>query len=287
MFYRLSRLAEKYYRWCSRVIGLEKTVQLRIVNFDKPWWSIVTERWFLWSIITSGRIVTAAFITLVPLFIGKALESGTASSFGWLFVVWVLMEVWRIAAVYLFDVEQGRISYGVQYSAYRFFLGVDPIYHAMRTSGRLFAKIERGARAYELLVMSVVYEFLPIIIGMVTVVVSFFALKASIGFIAFCFLSFLTCFNLAAILFNSFVFESKFIMADDEMKATSMESLTRIELVRSCFATNELDKLVRRQNRVAAAVFSTNWVTVAVIMLITRIGYALSVCALSPILKIL
>ena len=147
MFYRLSRLAEKYYRWWSRVIGLEKTIELRIINFDKPWWFILVEKWFLWSIILSGRIVTSIFITLVPWFISKALESGSASSFGWLFFVWLLIEGWRIIAVYLFDVEQGRISYGVQYSAYRFFLGVDPIYHSMRTSGRLFAKIERGARA--------------------------------------------------------------------------------------------------------------------------------------------
>jgi len=276
----LSKLAEKYFWLGLRATGLARTLEFPEVDFEKPWWMAALKRWFTWIIILTGRIIPSVFITLIPLMVTYALKGGKPVYFGFIVLAWVLVESWRYVTVWIFDTEQARIVFGIHYSAYRFFLTVDPIYHAMRTSGKLFAKIERGAHAYEDLLMVFVYELLAIIVGIVTVIGSLFALNLTVGFISLAFLLSITAFNICAILFNALAFESRFIKADDEMKSISMESLVRIELVRSSFASEELNDSIRDRNRFAGAVLATHWISFGTAMLVTRIAYGVSVSVL-------
>ena len=276
----LSKLAERYFRFGLRLTGLEHTLTFPQINFDDAWWKVPAKNWFRWLIILSGRIIATIFITRIPLYVGEAFEAESSTYFGMIALAWVLIESWRYFTVYIFDIEQSRVSYGIHYGAYKFFLTVDPIYHAMRTSGKLFAKIERGAHAYEDLLSIFVYELLSVVTSIVTVIVSLFVLDINIGLISFAFLFSLAVFNVGATLFNAFAFETRLIAADDDMKSVSMESLVRIELVRSSFATDQLHKKIQKKNRHSAAILATHWISFATSMLFTRIGYGISVCVL-------
>ncbi|MCK5633128.1 ABC transporter ATP-binding protein [bacterium] len=287
MFYRISKLAEHYYDWWLKITGLGANMKLRQIDFEKPWWTVVTKRWLLWLVILSGRIAATAFVTSIPMLIGIIIQRQNAYLFFLLSVVWAVVELWRYVTIYLFDVEQGSISYGVQQSAYRFFLTVDPIYHSMRTSGHLFAKVERGARAYEDILNNIIYELLPIVIGILTVIVSFFALNFKIGLMAFSFLLILSLFNIFTTLFNALAFEKKLIEADDEVKAISMESLTRIELVRSSFASQELFDSMHQKNKFCGATLAVGWLSFGTVMLFTRIAYGISICLLGSYVLLL
>jgi len=276
----LSRLAEKYFLLGMRFTGLQHTLTFPLVDFNKSWWAIPLKRWFRWILILSGRIAATFFITRVPLYVTYAIERGAASSFGWLVLAWTVIEGWRYITIWLFDIEQARISYGLHYSAYKFFLAVDPIYHTMRTSGKLFAKIERGAHAYEDLLNDFTYELLAIIIGIVTVIYSLFTLNMTVGLISLAFLLSISFFNVGTILFNALSFESRLIKADDKMKSISMESLVRIELVRSSFASDELHRAIQDKNRFAGAILATHWISFGTAMFFTRIAYGVSVSVL-------
>lgn len=280
MSHFIRRFAEKYYSWGMQKTGFSKSLKFFIVDFDKPWWKIVTAKWPLWFVILSGRVVSSVFITLVPLFVGIAFKEGLNYNFWLLSIFWFFVETWRFITVYLFNIEQARITYGLEYSAYRYFLTVDPIYHAMRTSGRLFAKIRRGSHAYEDLLMVFVYELLTIFTGTITVIGSLFVLDRTVGFISLIFLFFLSTFNIATILFNALSFEKNLIKADDDMKTVGMESLVQIELVRSSFAADQQNKEIRQKSRLAASILATHWVSFASAMFVLRIAYGLSVSVL-------
>jgi len=280
MLYRLKKLANSFYFWWLRVTRLDKNMTVRHLDFERKWWSIITERWLYWCTVLSGRIIATAFLTLVPVLIGFIFRSQHSVHFFYLVLAWVVVELWRYITIWMFDTEQASIAYGVQYSSYRFFLTVDPIYHAMRTSGRLFAKIERGARAYENLLNTAIYELLPIFVGVFTVIISFFTLDIVVGMIALVFLLLILFLNVSTILFNALAFELRLIDADDDVKVLNMESLTQIELVRSSFASDELDHVVHKKNRHSAAVLSGAWISFATAMLFTRILYGVSVAIL-------
>jgi len=276
----LNNLAKLYCSKWLKITNLDKKEYLAKIDFTKPWWAVFLKEKLTLCIILSGRIIATTVITLLPLFIKSAITSQKYSSFLFLLMIWVCSESWRYVTVYIYSVHISRIISGLKYSAYKFFLTVDPIYHFMRVSGKLFAKIERCSKGYDKFIDTAVYDLLPIIVGMVTVIISFFTLHFMLGVLSLVFLLFITFLNVSMVLFNSLAFEKRLIKSDDSVKASSMESLMRIELVRSAFATNELNRNVRARNSYGMAVFGTYWVTFFTAMVITRFVYALSVCSL-------
>ena len=189
MLKRLKDFSVYYFNAGMHLLGLERSLTFPSIDFDRSWIQPIISRWFLWVVIISGRVFTSIFVTLVPLMVGYAFKAQSSYNFGIIALIWFFIESWRFITVYLFDIEQARLTYAINYNAYRFFLSVDPIYHAMRTSGRLFAKIRRGSHAYEDLLNIFTYELLAISVGIVTVITSLFVLNPVIGWISFSFSS--------------------------------------------------------------------------------------------------
>lgn len=280
MPHSFSKIADKIYSFGLRVTRLDKNIKFPVVDFDQPWWRLMSQRWAIWIVIVSGRLLSTIFTTLLPVLIGQILEHQKPHYLWLLLLVWLAVEAWYFFASCFFDMEQAKIGYGIRYNANKFFLTVDPIYHAMRTSGRLFSKINRGAHAYEDVLTTFVYELVYTVGSVVTVVASLFVLNTIAGFIALSFLLAISTFNIATVLLNAFVFERKLIEAEDEMRNIGNESLARIELVRSSFATNELDNALHSTGRLSGAISGTQWMFFGFTSMITRIGYAVGVLAL-------
>ena len=274
------RLAQSYSKRWLRFTNLDKKGQLGNIDFTKPWWSIFTQRKAFVAFMLSGRIVASVIITLLPLFIGFAISSKKFSSFGFLLLVWVCSESWRYITLYFTSKFIASIISGLRYRAYKFFLTVDPIYHATKMSGEIFGKIERCAFAYEEFVDSAVYDILPILVGMTTVIISFFILNLTLGLIAFCFIIFLAFLNSSMVLFNSLAFERRVIDADDAVKASSMESLIQIQFIRSYFATNEINKGLKGKSRFFMANDGTYYISFHTAIYINRLFYAVSLCVI-------
>jgi len=276
----LHNMAEKFSRNWLRITNLNHKKNLSEVDFTQSWWSPLIRRKFFFVIILSGRIISTVLVTLLPILIGKAIVSQKISYFGFLFLIWFLAEVWRyITLVFSSRFVAGIIS-GVRYSAYKFFLTVDPVYHTERSTGVLFGKVERCAHSYEEFIDSAVHDILPIVVGMITVIFSFFVLNTTIGLMAIIFLVCLSALNACMVLFNGLAFEKKVIKSDDGVRAHSMESLIQIQLVRSAFATNQVNKDMENKNRLFMAMDGTYFISYHSLMMISRILYAGSVCVL-------
>lgn len=276
----LARVSNALYAFGLRITRLDRTITFPEIDFEKPWWSLASSRWLTWILIVSGRIVSTIMSTLLPVLIAYILDRQETSYFGLLFIAWVFVEGWYFYSSCLFSIEQSRIGYGIRYSANKFFLTVDPIYHTMRTSGRLFSKINRGAHAYEDILTTFVYELVYTVTSVVTVIGSLFVLNTTAGTIALSFLLGLTIFNIGDVLLNAYVFERRVIEAEDEMRNIGTESLARIELVRSSFATNELDHAFELKSKLAGAISGTQWIFFGFTSMVTRIGYAVGVLVL-------
>jgi len=274
------KLAKSYSKRCLKFTNLDKKGQLAVIDFTKPWWSVFTQRKLFLAFILSGRIIASVIITLLPLFIGLAISSKQALSFGLLFLVWICSDSWRYITLYFTSKFVASIISGLRYSAYRFFLTVDPIYHATKMTGEIFGKIERCAFAYEEFIDASVYAILPILVGITTVIISFFTLNLVLGSIALFFLLFLAILNISMILFNSLAFEKRVIDADDSVKASSMESLVQIQFIRSYFATNEVNTELKGKSRFFMANDGTYYISFHTAIYISRLFYAFSLCAL-------
>ena len=107
------------------------------------------------------EVIIQTFYALYPLFIGSIVESQEFSHFLYLIGVWFCIIIIEYISVYNSALLEIQCINSVQYNAFRFFLTVDPIYHTMKTSGKLFAKIERCARSYEDFLDIILWDILP------------------------------------------------------------------------------------------------------------------------------
>jgi len=250
------------------------------IDFKKPWWHVLLQNKRKLAVIFLGVICSFTVGTLLPILLKNAMESKKAISFFYLFLLWFAVEAFRPVTAYIFSVLVASIVSGIGYSAYTFFLTVDPIFHTKRVSGEIVAKIERCAKAFDKFLNTAIYEFFPIIVRVVTVVVAFFVAHTALGIITCLFISFMLLLNIFLVLFNSFSFERSIIKADDIAKSYSIESLMQIALVRSSFATNELHTLLRSKNSSFFAILATYFISFFNLMFLIKILYAISVCAI-------
>jgi len=276
----LNRLTRSYRHKLLNFTDLDKKENLAEIDFKKPWWAIFLKSKKKLAVILSGRIIASVLITLLPTLIGYSFKSQQLSSFGFLLAAWICTESWRYYTLYMCTKFIASIISGIRYSAFKFFLTVDPIYHTKRATGEVFGKIERCAFAYEEFIDSAIYDILPIVVGISTVVVTFFIMNIALGFVAFIFIVIICALNACMVLFNSLAFERKVIKADDAVKISGVESLIQIGLVRSSFATNEVNNQLESKSSYFMAVDGAYFISFHTAMFISRILYAVSLCTL-------
>ena len=276
----LKKLSKAYRNKYLKITNLDNPKNIINIDFSKPWWHIFAQKKWTIATIFSGVILSFSFGALLPIILKKMIESQKAISFLYLFLIWFVIEAWRPVTAYLYSVLTSSIITGVRYNSYKFFLTVDPIYHSKRVSGEIVAKTERCSRAFDKFLNTAIYEFLPIIVRVVTVIISFFAIHRTLGLLAFLLITFMLSFNIFLVLFNSFSFEKSIIKADDSAKSTSLESLMQIGLVRSSFATNEIDNTLRSKNSFSLSVLGTYFISFFNLMFLIKLFYILSLCGI-------
>jgi ABC-type multidrug transport system fused ATPase/permease subunit len=125
-----------------------------------------------WAIYTSG---------FVPIFVyalsNKSLDTITYTIIGYLIITVILS---LVSANFYINVQ--RVSGGVKYCAYRYFLTIDPIFHSTKSSGQILAKVNRSSSTLLQLINLIVLEILPSVTKQILIAGSFFALGYQIGF---------------------------------------------------------------------------------------------------------
>ena len=234
---------------------LESRLKITSVNFNDPWWTIIWKQKKRAFFVCFGLSIYYSFSTQIPLYLGYIFEQKRIDLF------WILAAVWII--VFAFDyfvritnsILQLHCIHSIYYSAHKFFLTVDPLFHSDRSSGVVLNKTQRASLAFEDILDSFTRDgILEIFASSITVVISFFAVNYTLGII--------TLFTVFLLVSSNFIifknripeYEHKFLEADDKLKATSVENLTQAWLIRSTFATNEaIQKLKDKAKKTMSA----------------------------------
>ncbi len=284
MFYRLKNTAQKYYHFWLHFTNLKNKVTILPIDFNKPWTTIIEQqkRYLIISLI--GNTFTHVFYTLVPLLIGRILEAKSITAFGLFITAWIGALVCEYFILYNMSLLEVQCISSVQYNAFEFFLSVDPLHHATKSTGKVFAKIERAARAYEDFLDLLLLDLVPTIISVITVVASFLFTNITLGIITLLILLFIAILNISLNLLTGLAFEKNLIDADDAVKALSVESLTQVQLIRASFATKEIAQAVKNKNFLMMVKAGSAWLAFSATNFITRLSYIISILILGSFL---
>ncbi len=284
MFLRLRHLPDKYYAFWLWLGHLKSKARILPINFNQSWTRILSMQGAYLGIALFCEMIIQIFYTLYPLFVGLIIEKQNYTYFLYLVFAWLCVIFIEYVSVYFSALLEIQCINSIQYNAFEFFLTVDPIYHTMKSSGKLFAKIERCARSYEDFLDIILWDILPVVIGIITVVITFLFTDPRLGLIAFLLLLLIAFINITLNLFTSATFERRLIDADDAVKMLSVESLTQVQLIRSSFATNEIADLAKERNEELMYKEGTAWLAFAAAISISRLTYLVSVFVLGSLI---
>lgn len=277
MYPFLSKLFQKYYEFWMKFINLETKTKILPVNFAISWLKIITSQKKLLIIVIILETIGQIFYTVMPILIGFIIEQKQYSFFYMLSLGWIFILLSHFFSAYFSAILQVQCISSIQYSAFEFFLKVDPIYHAQRETGKLFAKIERASRSYEDYLDSLQWDLVPTFVGIVTVILSFLAISSNLAILALICLIIIALLNTGLNLLHTLSFAEKLIQADDEVKTITMESLTQVQLIRSYFASNEIANQTKNLTKKSMFKEGTSWIAFSGISLITNTAYFLSI----------
>jgi ABC-type multidrug transport system fused ATPase/permease subunit len=153
---------------------------------------------------------------------------------------------------------------------------VDPIYHTTKSSGQIINKIETTTKEMEGLVVLIVENLLPTVIGFITVVVtmaSFDYRLGIIGTISFFVIAFM---SIAINYLNAEVFKKKRIKADDKSRSKAVETLQQNALIRASFASNEQIESLKSNYLNSININSITQQAFGLTRTFTRTAYAIS-----------
>lgn len=208
------------------------------VDFSKTWWQLFTKQKGIFLFITISVSLLQIFLSLLPFLVAQVFAS---QSFFWcvvLFVLWILLELNIRLGMSLNQRFQLTCIHSIYYGAHEFLLTIDPKYHVFKASGALQAKIERAARAYEDFADYVTHEYTPLIIGLITVIITLGYYSINLAFIMAVFIIGIVILGYYLIKYVGLYWERKFIRSDDIFKTTAHENLAQINLIRTTFSTD-------------------------------------------------
>jgi ATP-binding cassette subfamily B protein len=221
---------------------------IMLVDFEKPWWHIIwLQKWRV-LLISLGEACINVFDTISPIILGWVFTAKRYDYFAYFSIAWLASIVFQDFVRKLNSTLQLRCIHSVHFNAHQFLLQVDPMYHAHRETGAVLGKIDRASRAYENFLDAVLIDILGYTAGIVTALISLMQESIGLGIILLVLLVIILAFNLGLSRFFIIPRERTLIEADDQVKAMSQENLAQINLIRSYFASNEINHQLKKRD---------------------------------------
>lgn len=221
---------------------LKRKLKIIDIDFVAPWWKPITGQMFFLSIALGTRTINAISRPLIVFFTGLVFSTGQLEYLLYLFLIRVGIYALGLVGKISNSILQLRIIHSVHFFAHQRIMQIDPIFHTQRSSGTILGKIDRGARAFEEITDAIYIDIVMLVFGIITVTISFIPYSPTLALISF--------FQLIAIVWLNIYFsknlviplEKNFIRADDKVKNLCVENLAQLSLIRTCFATTEINE---------------------------------------------
>lgn len=271
---------DSVYRFFMRLTNFGSKARLIPIDFRKPWWRVIWRQKFALTANLACDTVDNIFKTLLPMLIGSAIASGNYTTFAWIVIGWISSFVIEALGFVAGSRLQSQTIHSVTYAAHQKLLRIDPIFHTSRRTGKILSKIEQAAHAYEDFLDIALFELFPMGASLITVTVVLAQVDLYLGLTGLIMLLGVGTLSIVCTMFVLSVFEKPQIRAYDELKAQSTENLTQINLVRSSFASDEVDRVLQEKNLKVVANEGTAWVAFVFGRLLIKVTYGATLLVL-------
>jgi ABC-type multidrug transport system fused ATPase/permease subunit len=275
---------DKFYAFFSSLWNFEKKQRLVEIDFEKPWWHIVKPFVKKYILVVCTGLLEITFLTTLPIVFTVIIQNQDFNLLYYTTFAGVVVFCLRIWGLHINTVQLQQSNKSIFYTADKFFLTVDPIAHATKSSGQIISKVDRGAAAIIDIDAILTFDIYPVIFGLLTVIVTFFTYNIQLGLVTLIILSIIIAINVFTRVFGNSIYQSRIISADDKAKSDSVESLQQAPYIRSIFATIEQDAKIRKSLKNAMTTTSNYWQFAALIDMLTYIAYLISVAMITGLL---
>ena len=149
MLDRFKHLTEPYYHFWLRLAHIRKKASIFPIDFKKHWLRVIgTKKVYLFVSMLCVTVIQS-FYAIYPMFFAEIMEQVNFTYFLYLVAFWLFIIFLEFISVYCAALLEIQCINSVLFNAFKHFLTVDPLYHTLKQTGNLFAKVERCARAYE------------------------------------------------------------------------------------------------------------------------------------------
>jgi len=270
-------LSNKYYNLANYFLNIKNRTKVLSLDFKKGWTQIIFDQKknFILSLIFES--LSQVFYTLLPSALVWIIESKSQFYLMPLIFSWFFANLADFFSAYYSIILSTQTVNSVQFNAFKFFITVDPLYHARRESGKIFAKIERAARSYEDVLNMIILDIVPMLVSLITAICSLMIINVSLGLYALSLLIIIAALSIISNILYAQAFEKQLIAADDKVKTINVESLTQVALIRSCYASKDIIEKSRDVSHDLMSSESTAWITFNFMTTITKFLYLISV----------
>lgn len=268
----VSSFKERYYNFFYRLFNFKKFKCLIPIDFEEPWWKLVTNQKARLLYIIIPQFFRRIFNTLTPIILGKIFEWQRFDYLLYFTGIWALLLILDYFSD--FNFAQLYLSMqSIQYYANQLLIKIDPIFHTTRATGKIIAKIDRAQDSYQQIIEIGIHDLLSTLIATVTALITVIQFNVNLGLIAIGLVIILLAFGIYSYMLNNQAFIAKTIEAEDRVKNTGLENLAQITLIRSTFAGNEANRRLRHFTNKSIFIERASWCSFYLMNTIMRILY--------------
>jgi ABC-type multidrug transport system fused ATPase/permease subunit len=235
----ISKYQNKIFKWYKEKLGFDKVYNIHSIDISKPWYFIFKPYWltFTFTIISEG--VVWGFMTYAPVYLGQHFEQpqlGIEWKFCLVFIVVWAVKNWN---KYYYARDISNLMGGLEIAAFSYFLKCDPIHHASRSLGIMLSKIKKAVSNTETICDTISFEFVPLIVKIIVISISFFMVSIPLGLISCGMLSTVVILSCAAQSLSVGVFVPPEIEAENSLAKRTVDALTHYSIIRATFTTTD------------------------------------------------
>lgn len=242
--------AQNIFAFWKKLLDYKKPIPLVKVDFTRPWWKPI------WD-VKNGFILAFSVDTFLNLYfvffpglVVWTIQNNRTDILIWTIIIRIILIPIREIVYKGFVLSLQSLIRGVEFCANQFFLTTDPVNHSTRDTGQISSKVDRALGDLETMIYAITWEVFPIFIGIVGVFFAISSVDFWAGLIVTVSLIVLVFLNIISNYLASFIFQKKWITAQDDTNSVKMENLQQTALIRSVFATQtQLSKLEQKQQK--------------------------------------
>ncbi len=281
MFWNDKKTQSAIFNFLIKNMKYDQHMNLIQIDFQKPWWDLFLKQKGLVLLCSLNIVVLSIISTLAPFWLAQVFVSNNVSSLIVLISALIFSRVLNFGLFYFDPLFRIQSIKSIENSANNFFLAVDPIFHTLRSTGQIVAKVTRGSNSIDSLVDILQFSLLSTLGSIIGVIVAFLNVDFFYAIWVGLFLFFLIGFNAFSFVLRTKLFKKLRIQTDDASKAASLEILQQAQYIRAVFASKEQFHKVSKLQRIAMFTHATFWRVAAYITSSTQIMFLFSLMLVS------